>query len=176
MEKSETGPQTSVRLCRLPVQPEREQGQTHPRALVDPWCKNQETLLRTHLPSLAADVPDRVTHSHRETSPPTSTPYEADIVAVEKQLEGTRITRKGDPHPQVAPFPPKVVATGRQCASQSTITPTKTCSVNPYRPIKRRYGCSLRGTHCKGNLVPSGKQVTPKLPGTKAVFLALKEF
>ena len=31
----------------------------------------------------------------------------------------------------------------------------------------KRVGCSLRGIHCKGNLVPSRKQVTPKLTRTK---------
>ena len=30
--------------------------------------------------------------------------------------------------------------------------------------------CSFRGQHCKGNLVPSRKQVPHKLPETKAVF------
>ena len=39
----------------------------------------------------------------------------------------------------------------------------KTCCANLYRCIKRRVGHSLRGTHCKGNLVPSRKQVTHKL-------------
>ena len=37
-----------------------------------------------------------------------------------KMLADTKITRKGDPQPQV----------GRQCASRSNITPTKTCSAN----------------------------------------------
>ena len=55
------------------------------------------------MPGLAADAPDRVTDSHREASAPSSRPHEADKVALEEQLEGTRITRKGDPsslHPQ----------------------------------------------------------------------------
>ena len=56
------------------------------------------------MPDLAADAPDRVTDSHREASPPRSSPLEADTVALEEeQLEGTRITRKCDPHFQ---FPP----------------------------------------------------------------------
>ena len=60
-----------------------------------------------------------------------------------------------------------MVAGARQCASRSTITPTKTCSANLYRHIKRRMGRSLGGTHYKGNLVPSRTQVTQKLSGTK---------
>ena len=47
------------------------------------------------------------------------------------------------------------------------ITPTITWSAIRYRHIKKRVGRSLRGTHCKGNLVPSRKQVTHKLSGTK---------
>ena len=78
---------------------------------------------------------------------------------LEKQLEGPRVTRKGDSSPQVAPPPPKVVAGGRQCATRSTITPSKTCSANIYRRIQRRVGRSLKRAHCKGNLVPSRKQV-----------------
>ena len=68
---------------------------------------------------------------------------------------------------QVAPPPSKMVAGGKQCASRSTITPTKTCSAIVYRRIKRRLGRSLKQPHCKGSLVPSRKQVTHKLPGTK---------
>ena len=44
------------------------------------------------MPGLAPDAPDRVTDSA-----PSSPPYVADKVALEEQLEGTRITRKGDP-------------------------------------------------------------------------------
>ena len=86
-------------------------------------------------------------------------------MALEEQLEGTRITRKGDTHPQVAPPPLKVVAGGKQCASRSTIIPTKTCSADIYRCIKRRVG--LKRMHCKGNLVPSRKQVAHKSLGIK---------
>ena len=46
-------------------------------------------------------------------------------MALGKQLEGPRVTRKGDPGPQIAPFPSKVVAGGKQCAARSTITPSK---------------------------------------------------
>ena len=55
-----------------------------------------------------------------------------------------------------------MVAGGKQCATGSTITPSKTCSANIYRRIKRRVGRSLRRAHCKGNLVPSRKQVAHK--------------
>ena len=83
-------------------------------------------------------------------------------MALEKQLEGPRITGKSDPGPQVLPPPSKVVAGGKQCATRSTITPSKTCSANFYRRIKRRVGHSLRRAHCKGNLVPSREQTAHK--------------
>ena len=54
------------------------------------------------------------------------------------------------------------MAGGKQCATRSTITPSKTCSANLYRRIKRRMGRSLRRAHCKGSLVPTREQITHK--------------
>ena len=99
--------------------------------------------------------------------PLRSTAYETHTVALEEQLESTRITRKGDTLSQAAPPPLKVVAGGKQCSSRSTITPTETCSADLYRCIKRRVGRSLKRTHCKGNLVTSRKLATHKLSGNK---------
>ena len=95
-------------------------------------------------------------------------------MALEKQLEGPRVTRKGDPGPQLPPPPSKVVAGGKQGATRSTITPSKTCSANIYRHIKRRVGRSLRRAHCKGNLVPSRKQVAHKPLRAKSSFSSSK--
>ena len=95
-------------------------------------------------------------------------------MALEKQLEGTRITGKGDTRSQVAPPSLKVLAGGKQCSSRSTITPTKTCSADIYRRIKRRVGRSLKRTHCKGNLVSSRKQVAHKSLGAKGGLSGLK--
>ena len=114
------------------------------------------------MPGPRVHVPHRSTHSNRKTSPPRATSHEAHTVALEKQLEGPRVTRIGDPGPQLPPPTPKVVAGGKQCATRSTITPSKTCSANIYRRIKRRLGRSLRRAYCKGNLVPSRKQVVHK--------------
>ena len=111
------------------------------------------------MPGPTVHVPHRSTHSNRKTSSPRATSHKAHTVALEKQLEGPRVTRKGDPGPQLPPPTSKVVAGGKQCATRSTITPSKTCCANLYRRIKRRVGRSLRQAHCKGNLVPSRKQV-----------------
>ena len=85
-----------------------------------------------------------LTATEKQVHPGRLQVYEAHTVALEKQLEGARVTRKGDSSPQIAPPLPKVVAGGRQCATRSTITPFKTCSANIYRYIKRKVGHSLK--------------------------------
>ena len=75
-------------------------------------------------------------------SPSGSVTHETRTVTLEKQLEGTRITRKGDPHTQIT-APPLKVAAGGHYTPRSTITPTKTCSAYLYRCIKRRVGPHL---------------------------------
>ena len=158
--KVRTGPQTGLQLRRLPVRPERGQGQTNRRSLADLDRLDQIHNVGSGLPGPTIHVPHRSTHSNRKASPPRATPHEAHTVAPEKQLEGPRITGKGDPGPQVPPPPSMVVAGGKQCATRSTITPSKTCSANLYRHIKRRVGHSR--AHCKGSLVPTREQITHK--------------
>ena len=144
-EKSELDPKQVFDFIRLPVPPERRQGQTHPRPEADPYSKDPRITDRTDLSDQAADVPYRAVDSHRKTGPPRLTPYEAHTVALEKQLEGPRVTRKGETHIQVTPHSSEMVAGGKQCASRSTITPTKTCSAADLdRCIKRRVGRSLK--------------------------------
>ena len=152
--KVRTGSKTGFQLCRLPGPPQTGKGQTNTRALAD---LNKQDIV----PGPAVYVPDRASNSHRKTSPLRLTSYETHTVALE-QLEDTRITRKGDTCSQIAPPPPNVVAGGREYASRSTITPTKTSSADINRRIYRRVGRSLKRTHCKGNLVPFRKQVAYK--------------
>ena len=139
-----TGPKTGFQLCRLPVRPQGGEGQTHTRALADLNRQDIVNSVRSGVPGPAVHVPHRTSNSHRKASPSRSTSYETHTVALEKQLVSTRITRKGDTCSQVAPPPLKVVAGGKQCSSRSTITPTKTCSADIYRCIKRRVGRSLK--------------------------------
>ena len=89
-------------------------------------------------------------------------------MASQKQLEGTRISREDYPSTKVPAPSLTMVARGRHCASRSTITPSKTCSANINRRIKRRVGCSLKRVHCKRVLVGAGKQATHKLSGTQS--------
>ena len=163
-----TGAKTGFQLCRLPVGPQGGQGQTHTKALADLNKQDIVNSVRSSVPGPAVHVPHRTSNSHRKASLSRLTSYETHLVALGKQLESTRITRKGDTRSQVAPPPLKVVAGGKQCSSRSTITPTKTCSADIYRLIKRRVGRSLKRTHCKGNLVSSRKQVAHKSLGTKS--------
>ena len=99
-----------------------------------------------------ANVPNGVTDSYREASALWPSTHEIHTVASQKQLEGTGDTRKGDPHSQITLSTSEMVAGGKQHAHRSTVTPTKTCSTNLYRCIKRRVGRSLKPAHCRGNL------------------------
>ena len=51
-----------------------------------------------------------------------------------------------------------------QRATRPTVTPTKTCSADLYRRIKRRVGRSLKRAHSQRRLVSTRKQATHKLP------------
>ena len=161
-----TGPQTSIRFCRLPVRPEGGQGQTHRRVLADLTDKDKRPCGWSSMPSPETDVLDRV--ANRETSAPRPVTHETNPMAFEKQIEGTRVIRQANTSPQVSPPTFKVVAGGRQCTARSTFTPTKTCSANLYRHIKRRVGRSLKRAHCQGNLIPSRKPTTHKLSVAKS--------
>ena len=160
--KIRTGPTTGLQLRRLPVRPESGQGQTNRGTLADLDRQDQINIVGSGMPGPEIYVPHRSTHSNRKTSPLRATTHETHTVALEKQLEGPRITGKGDTGSQVPPPPSKVVAGGKQCATRSTITPSTTCSADLYRRIKRRVGRSLGRPYCKRNLVPSREQVTHK--------------
>ena len=91
-----TGSKTGFQLRRLPVRLERGQSQTHTRALADFDRQNSDNSVRSGVFGPAVHVPHRAPNSHRKASSPRSTSYETHTVALEEQLEGTRITRKGD--------------------------------------------------------------------------------
>ena len=142
-------------------------GQVRP-TLDQPSEQNSRNTVTTGLSGPAVHVPNRFVNSHREAGSPRPTTHETHTVASQKQLEGTRITRKGDPNSQVPVSPLTMVATGRQHSHRPTITPNKICSANHYRRIKRRVERSLKQTHCKRILVPTRKEATHKLSGTKS--------
>ena len=149
-------------------------GQTDTGPLAEPAGQNTRNTAPADLSGPAVYVSDRFVNSHREASSPRPATYETHTVASQKQLEGTRITGKGDPNSQVPAPPFTMVARKRQCSNRPTITPNETCSANLYRRIKRRVGRSLKRAYCKRNLVPSRKQAAYQLSRTKGSLLSFK--
>ena len=144
--------------------------------MAKPSGKNTESSIPTGLSGPGVHVPDRSVNLHRKASSPRPTAHETHSVASQKQLEDTGIIRKDDSTTQIPAPTLTMVANRRQCSHRPTITPSKTCSADLYRRIKRRVGRLLKRTQCQRNLVPPGKQAAYKLPRTQGNFLALKEF
>ena len=172
--KVRAGSKADLRFCRLPVRPPGRSGPTDPRQVAKPSGQNIRNNVTATLSSLTVHVPDRVANSHRKTSSPRPTAYEAHTVAPQAALENTRVTRKSDSNSQLPAPSSTMVATGRQCPHRSTITPNKACSANLYRRIKRMVGRSLKQIHCQRDLVTARKQVAYKLFGTQGSFSCLK--
>ena len=172
--KVRTGTQTSLQLRRLPVRPQVRSGQTDTGPLAKSSRENTRAVNTSDLSGPAIYVPDRSINSHRKAGSPRPIAYETHTVASQKQLEGAGIAREDHSSTKITPPTFTMVATGKQCATRSTITPHKACSANLYRRIKRRLGRSLQRAHCKRVLVGSGEQVTHKLPGTQSSFSSIK--
>ena len=172
--KIRTGTQADFRFCRLPVRPQSRLGLTHTGPLAEPSGQSIRNIVTTGLSGPAAHVPYRSADSNRKASSPRPATHETHKVASQKQLEGTRVTRKGDSNSQIIVPSSTVVAVGGKRSHRPTITPNKTCSANLYRRIKRRVGRSLKRTHCKRVLVPTRKQASYKLSGVKSNLLSPK--
>ena len=138
--KIRTGSKTGLQLRRLPVRPERGQGQTLTRTLAILTGQDPVNPVRSGVSGPAVHVTHRSTHNNRKTSPPRATPHKAHTVALEKQLEGPRISRQGDPGSRVAPPPLKVLDGGKQCGHRSTITPSKPGSANFLQTHQKKGG------------------------------------
>ena len=93
---------------------------------------------------------------------------------LKKKLEGTRISGKDYPSTEVPAPALMMVASRRQGSSRPTFTPSKTCSANFYRRIKRRVGRSLKRVHYKRVLVHTGKQAAHKPSRTKSSFPSIE--
>ena len=123
----------SLRLGRLPVQPLMWSGPTDTGPVAGPSKENTGLIQLTNLSNLAIFVLDSSANSNRKTSSSRPSTHETHSVTSQKQLEHSGITREGHSYPQSLLRPFKIVAGGIQCASRSTITPTKTYSANLYR-------------------------------------------
>ena len=172
--KIRAGTQTSLRLCRLPIQPQVRPGQTDSGLVAKPSGQDTSIALTTDLSGPAIHVTNRTPNGHRKAGSPRSLAHETHTVASQKSLESTRVTREDHSSTQIFAPSLTVVAGGKQCAPRPTSTPNKACSANFYRRIKRRVGRSLKRTHCKRLLVSSRKQATHKLPRTQGSLSSLK--
>ena len=94
-------------------------------------------------------------------------------VASQKQLEGTRVTRKRDFNSQVPAPPLTMVAKRRQCSHRSTTTPNKTCSANIYITSKEGWGAHLNQHTARGSWSLPESKLHINYLELKAVFLAL---
>ena len=169
-----TATQTGLRLCRLPVRPQVQPGPTDPGPVAKTSGQDTNTFVTTGLSGPAVHVPDRSSNSHRKAGSPRPVTHETHTVASQKQLEGPRISREDYPSTKDPAPSFTMVAKRRQCASGSTVTPSKTCAANFYRRVKRRVGRSLKRAHCKRVLVGAGKQAAHKLSGTQSSFSRLE--
>ena len=172
--KIRAGTQASFRLCGLSVRPQVRSGQTYSGPVAEPPGQDKISLTATDLSGPAVYVSDRTVNGHRKAGSPRPVTHETYTVASQKQLESTGISREDHSSTQVPSPPLTLVATGKQRAERSAVTPYKTCSASLYRRIKRRVGRSLKRAHCKRVLVGTRKQVAYKLPGTKSSFPSLK--
>ena len=151
-------------------------GPTDSGPVAEPSRENAETAIPTGLPGPGIHVLDRFTNSYRKASSSRPTSYETHSVASQKQLEGTRITRKGDPNPQVPAPPFTMVAEGRQCTYRPAITPNITCLQIFTDTSIEGWGAHL-GEHTERRTWSLlGSKLHINYIELKAVFLALKEF
>ena len=144
--------------------------------MAEPSRDYAKTAIPTGLPGPGVHVLDRLQTATEKLVHLGRLHNETHTVASQKQLEGTRITRKGDPSPQVPAPPFTMVAEGRQCTYRPTITPNK-------HALQIFTDASIEGWGAHLNEHTAGG--TGSLPGSKlhinylelkAISLALKEF
>ena len=170
---------TGSSLSRTRVAGEQGQVRTGTKTGLQPTSEHWQTStdkiwsIRSGVSSPTVHVPHRTSDSHRKSCPPRSTSYETHSVALVKQLEGTRITRKFDSCSQVTPPSLKVGAGGKQCSSRLTITPTTPTQIFT-DASKEGWGAHLNECTARGTWsVPESKLHINHLD-LKAVFLAFK--
>ena len=149
---------------------------TDSRPVAEPSRENAEIAIPTGLPGPGNQVRDRLTNSYRKASSCRPISYETHSVASQTQLEGPRITGKGDPNPQVLAPPFTMMAERR-----------KVLTVQPLHPIKHAlqiitdasiegWGARLDEHFARVTWSPPGSKLHINYLELKAVFLALKEF
>ena len=170
-----TGSKTGFQLRRLPVRPQGGQGQTHTRSLADLTREDTVNSVRSGVPGPAVHVPHRGPNNHRKASPLRATSYVTHTVALEKQLEGTGITRKGDTHPQITTPHLRWWLEESNVLTGQPLHPLKHALQIFTDASKERWGAHLN--ECTARRIwslPESKLHINHLE-LKAVFLALKE-
>ena len=94
LEKLELEPSRSL-ICRLPVRRQGQSGLTNTGPLAEPSGQDTRNTVTTGLSGPAVHVSDRFTNNRRKADSPRPTSYEIHTVASQKQLKGTRVSRKG---------------------------------------------------------------------------------
>ena len=174
--KVRTGPPTGLQLCRLPVRPERGQGQTNRRTLADLDRQDQINTVGSGVPGSKIHVPHRSTHSNRKASPLRATTHETHTVALEKQLKCPRITGKSDSGPQVPPPHLRWWLEESNVLLGQPLHPLKHALQIFTDASKKGWGAHLDKHTARGTWsLPESKLHINHLE-LKAVFLALKEF
>ena len=135
------------------------------------FIKNKDFL---HCP--AVHVPHRSFNSHREASVVRSPPHEANSMAPQEALACAGGPGKGDPGPPCCPSSPGLVVGPKECTSRPTLAPFASRSTSVHRRIKRRLGCSRRGSHSKRRLVGARKSPPHKFFGAKSSVSGPQEF
>ena len=173
--KVRTGTQTGLQLRRLPVRPERGQGQTNRRTLAGLDRQDQINDVGSGMSGPEIHVPHRSPHSNRKTSPLRATPHETHTVALEKQLVPESLEK-------VIPVPKSLHPHLRWWLEESNVLLGQ-----PLHPLKHAlqiftdasnegWGAHLDDHTARGTWsLPESKLHINHLE-LKAVFLALKEF
>ena len=108
-------------LRKSELEPKQVRSERH-RTVGRTFRTNTRNTVTTGLSGPAVHVSDRFTNSHRKASSPRPTSYETHTVASQKQLEGTRVTKKGDSNTKVLVPTFTMVAARGQCPYRPTIT------------------------------------------------------
>ena len=123
LEKSELEPKQVFDL--VGYQCEVWSGPTHTGPEADPPSKNTDSTVPAGLSGATVHALDRSANSYRKASSPRSATYETHTMASQKQLESTKITRKGHSNTQISAPPPTMVVGGEQCAQGQPLHPIK---------------------------------------------------
>ena len=163
-QKIRTHPQTSVRLCGVPIRPQTSQGKTYPGQVANLAKQNSKTNGSPPMSSTTVDVSTGSANSHRKIGSHGKTPHETPTVALKEQLENPRVHGKINSHSKIHTWPPPLVATGRAYSPRAGPTPFGAFNPNFHRRLKGRLGCTPGRPYVQRHLVYSREQIAYQCP------------